>query len=562
MLLRGSLPDEYRNQLDDFIEEYGKPETLPTEPHRPETKGGAINQRGPEETEELADQSAQDVLTQCVEWDPPNTETWEEGEDGQFEEYNHLGFSQQLNELVQEYPAQYAEEIAILKEANSRYAEAAFRAFREALKADRAFSWDSILRLCQIIISEPEEWSSTCRMSIAKLVNRGIISDGTTFPDDHANYVKDILLKLVVDSDPDTEADQSSEEHAGYDSPVHAALNSVRPMALGALISLATWTADKDGNSEPDQELRDAIQNRIVGDPSLAVQSIIGRELYYLWDLDQELVEDHLEDIFPRDDEPAQRKRFLVVWDQYVRNNNLWSVDALKPYYHYALEHLDLASVDGYQTKSRSTAAHIASMYMFGEENLSDSSSLISRFYSLSSPEIAGELAASISSKAQKDDELNAYWDKIKSLWEWRLEVAASDSKEHESEFKQFLDCARYLDTARLPEEKALIACSFEHIADNRMIWRRIEEWLAEESMRFPETSIQLYQKLVESVPVDEWTMTAMDSQEGQRQTIYQNSVSSSDNARQMALTVANRFAAEHHEMDREFLSDHFGSNL
>ena len=191
-----------------------------------------------------------------------------------------------------------------------------------------------------------------------------------------------------------------------------------------------------------------------------------------------------------------------------------------------------------------------------------DDESLISRFYSLVSPEIASDLAASISSAAQNDGELDSYWDKIKSLWEWRLDAVASGYDEYESEFRQFLSCARYVDTARLPDEKELIVRSFEYIADNRMIWRRIEEWLAEESVRYPETSIQLYQTLVETVPVDEWAMTAMDSQEDQRQTIYQNAVSSSDNARQMALRVANRFAAEHYEMDREFLDAHFGSNL
>jgi len=212
--------------------------------------------------------------------------------------------------------------------------------------------------------------------------------------------------------------------------------------------------------------------------------------------------------------------------------------------------------------ESRPTAAHIASSYIYGDEELLDDESLISRFYSLVSPEIASDLAASISSTAQNDGELDSYWDKIKSLWEWRLDAVTSGSDEYESEFRQFLSCARYVDTARLPDEKELIVRSFEYIADNRMIWRRIEEWLAEESVRYPETSIQLYQTLVETVPVDEWAMTAMDSQEGQRQTIYQNAVSSSDNARQMALTVANRFAAEHHEMDREFLGDHFGSNL
>jgi len=561
-LLRGNLPDEYRGLLDDLIDEYGKPETLPTEQYRPETTGGHIKQRGPEETEELADRSVRDVLTRCVEWEPPETETWKEDDEGQLEEFNHLGFSRQLRELIKENPAQYAEEIAVLQEANSQYAEAAFRALQEVLKDDRAFSWDSIIELCQIITDDPEEWSSGCRTNIAQLLNKGTVSDETAFPEGYSSQVQEVLLSLIVDSDPNTERDQPPEGHAGHGNPMQVAINSVRPMALGALVSFATWSTNMEEESELDQELHDAIRDRIVEDPSLAVNAIVGREFYHLWNLDQKLVEDHLDYIFPREDDPTQRKLFLVAWDQYVRHNNLWAIDALEPYYQHALEQLDMDPVDGYQMESRPTAAHIASSYIYGDEELLDDESLISQFYSLVSPEIASDLAASISSTAQNDGELDSYWDKIKSLWEWRLDAVASGSDEYESEFGQFLSCTRYVDTARLPDEKELIVRSFEYIADNRMIWRRIEEWLAEESVRYPETSTQLYQTLVETVPVDEWAMTAMDSQEDQRQTIYQNAVSSSDNARQMALTVANRFAAEHHEMDREFLGDHFGSNL
>jgi hypothetical protein len=214
-LIRNELPDPYADRLTNLLDKYGDPDRLPTESHRSAVTGGFVNQRGPEQTEELSDQPAETVLTRAVEWEPPETEGWETDDSGQLEERNHLGFSRQLRDLIKEQPDRYAREISILEDANPRYAEAAFRAFRELLDDGQTFPWHSIIELGTAITDEPTVWSSGCRTNLAKLLNKGIATEETAFPQNHADEVREILLTFLDDPDPDQERDQPADNMAG-----------------------------------------------------------------------------------------------------------------------------------------------------------------------------------------------------------------------------------------------------------------------------------------------------------------------------------------------------------
>ncbi|WP_396613985.1 ATP-binding protein (plasmid) [Haloferax sp. S1W] len=564
-LIANSLPGKHAEYLKTLQEKYGDPEQSLTQSRRPEVTGGFVNQRGPESTDELIEQPPREVLTKAVEWEPPQSELWEKNEEGQMEEYNHLGFSRQLSDLIKEHPERYAREISILEDANTRYAQAAFRAFQEVLDDEMVFSWDSIVQLCQTVVSDPEKWSNSCRTNIAKLLNKGIHTDTTSFPEDHVTEIREILLTLVEDHDPDEETDQPSEGMAGYGEPTHVAINSTRPMALNALLTFAGWLRDERDRQELDDELRYAVRTRITDDFSLAVRSVIGRRIYQLWNLDENLVEQHIEDIFPRGSDTIQRKLFIAAWNQYAAHNSMWGVDLFRPYYVHAIDLLE-NEYEGYSIASQPTAAHVASSYIFGEEELSNDNSLIFRFYEKASPETAADLATAIASKAEKDDVLDEYWNSVRDLWSWRLDTleadATNETKERttRNEARQFLKCVRNTATTTLESEERLIVRTLPFIADYSVYWRMTEEWLSETSERHPRIAIKLYQELVSAVSDSSWSNIARTSREEHRKKLYENAVTAGDDPRQIALRIANHFVAEGLKMDRDFMDEHMGT--
>jgi hypothetical protein len=554
-LIREHLDEEYSDRLDELLDKYGEPDRVPSETLLPEVTGGHVRQRGPEETEELREQPAEEVLSAATEWEPPETNHWETGDEGQLEEQNHLGFSRQLSELIKENPQRYAREISVLEDANPRYAEAAFRAFRDILDDGEVFPWESIVDLGQVIVDSPTDWSSHSRLNLAMLINRGIAAEETDFPEDVESEVQDILLVLLDDPDPDRERDQPSEGAAGHGDPVHVAINSVRPMALNAYITFLVWQDDQsEGTLDP--TLFEPVEPRIQEDPSLAVRSVIGRRFGTLYDLDSGFVESHLDGIFPRSEDPTSVRRFTAAWNSYARKNYYLDEDWIRPCYYYAIRLLESNGDREYQIDIPSTAAHIASFYLFEDESFEDDESMISQFYNVASGSDAAELASVVSSSIGNTP-VEERWDKIRELWEWRLSVADPDTESYEDEIWDFLSCVKNSSASTLDQEKELVSRSLPYITDRTYHWRQVEEWFAEQSDPHPNVAVSLYKELVDAVPCGEWSSTARTSQEENRSRLYRNAEATGGDTLQSVLDISDQFAAENRQMDREFLKDH-----
>lgn len=559
LLIREHLPEQYREHLEGLAEKHGEPDHLPSEPFPTAVRGGMVHQRGPAPTEDLQNQSPVEVLTTAVEWVPPQSEKWEPDDDGRLEEWSLVGFSRQIRDLIKEQPERYAREISILEDANPQYTSEALRAFKDLVDDGQTFPWSSIIELGKAITADPTSWNVTCRTNLAMLINKGIASDETTFPQDHADSVHDILQVLLTDPDPEPERDQPGEGMAGHGDPVQVAINAVRPMALNAFITYTWWTTQPD-DTQPAPELLDAIEERILQDPAVAVRTVIGRRFGSLWRFDQERVERRLEDIFPRGNATEEVHRFIAAWNSYTRHNFMWGHDILRPYYIHALDLLASEEGNPYNIDVRSTSAHTLSSYLFGEEALTDEDSLISRFYRVATAEDAKQLATTLSNSIEKS-EVSDQWDQIRDLWSWRLskitESQGTDHQDHANELRQFLDCVRESDATDLAQEQEYIRQSIPHVVPASYHWRRIEEWLADQSDTFPAIAIDLFEVMIKAVDSDEWASTARMSKESNRERLYENAAATGGEALRTSLRVANRFAAERHEMDRTFLDQH-----
>lgn len=210
-------------------------------------------------------------------------------------------------------------------------------------------------------------------------------------------------------------------------------------------------------------------------------------------------------------------------------------------------------------------AGHIGASYIFQNEALDDADSLIRRYYTQGSPEIAAKVADSISRTLESGDALDGEWEKVSELWSWRLEQVEQDIQSPEEEeyyrreFHRFFDCLKNTDEAGLPEEQELLERSVRFIIQDSFGVRSLEEWLADQSDGYPKAAITVYERAVEAPLPDNWPELARSSQDEHREQLYTSAVEHSNSAGEIAVKIANRYAAQGKEYDRDFLDDQLG---
>ena len=198
----------------------------------------------------------------------------------------------------------------------------------------------------------------------------------------------------------------------------------------------------------------------------------------------------------------------------------------------------------------------MASIYLFEDEELSDDASLINRFYRLANQEETQELATTLSS-SMGNEAVENRWDKIRELWDYRVDMLDPGEEDHNTEIWHFINCVRNATTTTLQKEESRIIQSLPFVANHTVHWRRIEEWLAEQAADNPDVTITIYDELVGAVPCDEWSSIARTSQQKYRSSLYDSAEDSGEETLQTALDIADHFAAENNQMDEEFLKRH-----
>jgi len=80
----------------------------------------------------------------------------------------------------------------------------------------------------------------------------------------------------------------------------------VRRNGVGAVVSYIWWWQDQNnclGDDGLDEPLRGAIQTRIIEDSAVPVRTALGRHFQTFWAADKNLIQTHLDDLFPKGDE-------------------------------------------------------------------------------------------------------------------------------------------------------------------------------------------------------------------------------------------------------------------
>lgn len=519
-MIQEDLPEPYTEQIDDLIDRYGEP----THPESViKTEGGAVSFTGPMDIEELRELSPAEILELCVTWDPEA-----EDESDFLTEVSPRGLAEDLRNLVSESPTEFVPHLPLLADADAVYIHHVFDALEDAVEEDTYFEWEPVIELCGAAVNRVDEgWANETRRKTCSLLRSGLSDHDSGLVDQHAADVRKILLTLADDPNPglDAETDPDVIEH---EDPIHTAFNSVRPVAVNALITYGLEKAKHDGFEGSDTEDESGMEGVVkaklgerMEDPSTAVHSVFGQRLFNLRWIDSSLVHNNLETIFPRDDDSESRHRFVAAWSAYIRVNK-WYTDAydwLRDYYFHAV---DLHAEEGWFTTNNAGdrfVAHILCSHLHTDETLGGDESLLTYFYRQSAPDLAGRGAWQLWRWGNENAEFRDRWPLIKELWGWRLDMAGDNIETHSREFRWYIEWLDLVsDRIDLEEVETILVDTIPYIFQDRRSWETLETFLADAAADSPLASIRIYKALVDQpkwpdyLDFDETTWTLLET--------------------------------------------------
>lgn len=324
--------------------------------------------------------------------------------------------------------------------------------------------------------------------------------------------VRDLLVILADDPDPDIASDRPAEGWFGNKDPMTVAINHVRSEAISALITYAVKMAvenaeNKDANAVREMEpvVKEVLTTKVkrANDFSLAVHSVFGTRLINLFWLDRKWVEENLDEIFPVADDEESIAFYVAAWDAYAVFSHLIYQELfalLRSRYERAIENIS----KGYLTKTHlrpvnGLAQHLLLEYELNKYQINSpegQQSLLAKFFNKALPEHRGAAAWELNKRTHQN---KANWQSAKELWLWRLETAANAG--HDSGFKAEMEAFSQMlsaapETENIKTMWSLLEGFLPYLEDSEhrsLIWRNVQKYLAGEIERNPVEAIKFY---------------------------------------------------------------------
>lgn len=544
-MIRDYLSGDPADRVEQLVETYGEPDHLEGESS---AKMQAVTFKGPVDQEELRDLAPNEVFELCVNWEPD-----ESNDDTDFlTEISHRGLAQDVEELVAESPQRFIPYLSILSDAEPVYIAHVLAGLQDALDAGREFEWGSVVELCHETTTHDNSQISSGRKRACRLLSKGLSEDDSTLLD-HQDAVRDLLLTLTDDSDP--ALGDEDREYVSHDRPLETAINAVRPLAVDTLVTYAVEHAKAEGFGGSDEEKESGLEPVVrecliekMNDPSTAVHSVFGKRLRNLKWVDWELVEEHVDTIFPMNDDPESRDRFSAAWAAYL-SVSPWVNDLyqdLKDQYLYSVElHAAEGRFTGHTEKNK-FVAHALCSYLLTDEPLTSDSSLLPQFYANTTPDMAGSAAWQLWRWADQNSEFREKWDNVRELWEWRLDTVNDDYEAHAKEFGWFVEWLDLIPGEVSPNAiESTLQDTAPFLAYNRRGWETLEAYLAQWVEDAPRCCIEIYATFLQQQRLPDYFTF-----EEEAMTILETALQADDDTKDVALEVTEVVA----EQDQAFL--------
>lgn len=447
--LRDVLPGGWRARYEALVAKYGEPEA----PDFLAIRMHAVT-RGPGSPipgTELCQMSVPDIISRLKTWEPS----------GEFMGPSPEGLSRELSGVVADNPSRFAEEVEKFQDVEPTYVRGVLSGFRDALGKDRVFSWVPVLKLCQWVVDQPFEpgdrggawerdrgWGWT-RKAIADLLEDGLQPGPTQIPFELRQEVWKVLLLLTNDPDPmpNDETDEEGSE------PEAVSINTTRGKAMHALVRYALWVKEHlerasegsikwKASLDDMPEVREVLETHLdpARDPSLAIRSAYGRWLPWLIFIDPQWVTENRAKILPTVDALARFRD--AAWDTYVVFSQVYNDagDFLKEEYVRAAARL--GKVGPKKRDPTAPANHLAEhlMILYCRGKVERHGPELTQFYAHAPDKVCGHAMWVVGRIiAREEEEPPAEMiDRLKELFEGRMETLRADPQKHRKELEQF----------------------------------------------------------------------------------------------------------------------------
>jgi hypothetical protein len=407
------LPGEWEERLAALADVAGAPEPL--------LESGFVGPRSPLDEAELAAMSVDEIVAALRDW---------RSEANDWRAPTAEGLSRVLERVITVDPQRFAEGAAAFAELDATYVRALLGGLRRAVSEGRSFQWLAVLELIWKVRTMPRViegrdpsgfnidpgWTWAWLQSL-HLIEDGLRPGDGQFPREECGRVWRVIEHFLSDLDP------SGED--GEREPATRALNSLRGMATRNAFRYAWWLRgdlDDPMHRLPD-ETRQALAQRLQPgiETSTAVRSVFGEFFPILVACDEVFAAEHVNDIFPPDDDRLWR----AAWHMYLRANRAYlsTVRLLHEQYRRGVEDLGVADTvdDLLGNVGDALGAHVMTLYAVGEIALGDGG-LLDRFYALASVERRAEALESIGRGLEGNDLPVETAARFRVLFEARLE--------------------------------------------------------------------------------------------------------------------------------------------
>jgi hypothetical protein len=476
---------------------------------RPESGVTISSWEGPEspiEIEQLAKKSVEEVVEDLLNYVPQSGEP--------FGIPSREGMARTLEIDVQARARDYASNATLFinKALPFVYHTHLLRGLENAIKNKEKIILTEVILVCeyitgqetdQFIRQESEPGLPAAKLAIVHLFEELFRVKEPDLDDDLVEKSGELIVTLLHQEEPFPE----DEDGENYDPATHS-LNCLHGVAMHSLVSFGLYCERKrqkemghTGRPIMVPLMKETLTEKLDKEsyPSLAVHSVFGWYYPQFIYLDREWTLANREKIFPV--EATLDKYWQAAWSAYIRFSDVYTnvfPDLIKEYQR-AFEDFSAVGNQEFDRTDERLATHILKAYLLDMINIDSQDRLVRLYYQKASDETRsrGNFWLSQVLGSQKPSAEDRVWQKIWSLWQWRIEDA-SVSDNQRPFTKEIASFCRFLKNTPLELPKLYSTLQ-------RMLGFEIEafeigliiEYLGANSEKHPDLAVRMLHEIV-----------------------------------------------------------------